>query len=743
MPSNVPNKPLQDYPFPSIIADSLLEERSSSWTENFQPVEPGTPFKAPPTHSVAEAAKYSGTISLGQRAGKDNEFQQRFWATIPHTQDVYNYEQEDDQQAYGYPSFNRKYFELRDQYPTLKRVPLTPLTGLYGIRITAGGSGYLPAPSPPPNVACNNGATAIAVVDPADGSIAKITLKAEGANCTTVVTIDAPPVGGTQATATGILQPASCVLVSETAVPAPAPWDSLYLLVTRVYKTLPGPIITEFSAHNNGIPILISRQERASTDLFTDGEFVPPLINVSSITTGASVVVTLAADHGLPLGAYVTFAGTNSTPPIDGNLRITAIPASNEVTVTPAAPVTIAGTLAGTMKGTNRIVRELKPTKNANIKIKIESMLAVADLSPFFENVLCSKEYPFPDFLKLVTLYIDIARSSSTGNTSSTSKSWGGAPGLPRQYGYRGPCPARRLRRYFDGPPPDSFAGANTVTISIATPAVVLWTAHGLAAGDPVSFDTTGALPTGLTKNIQYYVSSTSLAADSFCVSSTVANALAGTNINTSGTQSGVQSAYRFRPTFIMVSGGTISIEGGASSFSRSGGGTNHSESQSNSWRSGSIGPCLHDDNLAITYVSASGVMLGSIAITSIVASSSSVATVQTATPHGLNEGDYVTISGSATVPSVDGLWSIHLINSTSFQIFPPLITTGSTNHGTMLATGQAKAFLDLPNSFPAKLNQGDIIVLMEQPQKTGVAGLWEWYFWFIYIPYTSGQAPA
>jgi hypothetical protein len=85
----------------------------------------------------------------------------------------------------------------------------------------------------------------------------------------------------------------------------------------------------------------------------------------------------------------------------------------------------------------------------------------------------------------------------------------------------------------------ESLSGgtSQTVTITIASPGVVTWTAHGLAAGTPVAFSTTGALPTGLTAGTVYYVKSP--ATDSFSVSATVS----GSAINTSGTQSGTHTA--------------------------------------------------------------------------------------------------------------------------------------------------------------------------------------------------------
>lgn len=79
---------------------------------------------------------------------------------------------------------------------------------------------------------------------------------------------------------------------------------------------------------------------------------------------------------------------------------------------------------------------------------------------------------------------------------------------------------------------------ADTCTITIATPAVITQTAHEYVLGDAIKFSTTGALPTGLTANVIYYV--TNPTTSTFNVSTTLANAIAGTKINTTGTQSGV-----------------------------------------------------------------------------------------------------------------------------------------------------------------------------------------------------------
>ena len=75
-----------------------------------------------------------------------------------------------------------------------------------------------------------------------------------------------------------------------------------------------------------------------------------------------------------------------------------------------------------------------------------------------------------------------------------------------------------------------------SVNVSIASPCVVSLSANRLNTGDIVSFSTTGALPTGLTAGVSYYVISP--ATDTFQVSATAG----GAAINTTGSQSGVHT---------------------------------------------------------------------------------------------------------------------------------------------------------------------------------------------------------
>lgn len=77
---------------------------------------------------------------------------------------------------------------------------------------------------------------------------------------------------------------------------------------------------------------------------------------------------------------------------------------------------------------------------------------------------------------------------------------------------------------------------AATVTISIATRALVTWTAHGLRDGTPVTFSTTGALPTGITAGQRYYTRDVTTNSFKLC------DRPGGTAITTSGSQSGTHT---------------------------------------------------------------------------------------------------------------------------------------------------------------------------------------------------------
>lgn len=90
-----------------------------------------------------------------------------------------------------------------------------------------------------------------------------------------------------------------------------------------------------------------------------------------------------------------------------------------------------------------------------------------------------------------------------------------------------------------------------TVTITIAAPGVVSDTGHALNTGDKIYLTTTGALPTGLSASTTYYV--VKIDANSYSLASTRANAVAGTKITTTGSQSGTHSRFSGALTFSSI----------------------------------------------------------------------------------------------------------------------------------------------------------------------------------------------
>lgn len=82
------------------------------------------------------------------------------------------------------------------------------------------------------------------------------------------------------------------------------------------------------------------------------------------------------------------------------------------------------------------------------------------------------------------------------------------------------------------------FRKSSDVTVTIASPGVVTWAAHGLSNGALVRLDTFGALPTGLAAGTDYFV--VNAATNTFQLSATSG----GAAINTTGTQAGIHTAY-------------------------------------------------------------------------------------------------------------------------------------------------------------------------------------------------------
>ena len=96
---------------------------------------------------------------------------------------------------------------------------------------------------------------------------------------------------------------------------------------------------------------------------------------------------------------------------------------------------------------------------------------------------------------------------------------------------------------YADGDRVTIISPSATVTMTIASPCVVTWTAHGLPDKTPVRFTTTGALPTGITAGQIYFTRDGTDSANALKLSLTPG----GAAINTAGSQSGTHTGFATR----------------------------------------------------------------------------------------------------------------------------------------------------------------------------------------------------
>lgn len=90
----------------------------------------------------------------------------------------------------------------------------------------------------------------------------------------------------------------------------------------------------------------------------------------------------------------------------------------------------------------------------------------------------------------------------------------------------------------------------SVVAISNGSPAVVTWTGHGLEYDTPVSFSTSGVLPTGITPGTTYYIMRDGYTENSFQIS---ADPRSADPINTSSAGSGEHNCVSENVTFIRL----------------------------------------------------------------------------------------------------------------------------------------------------------------------------------------------
>jgi len=205
-----------------LVEDVLLDA-------GYTPVLIGTPRKGASNYRLVSQKEADGD--------GDKQYMRRVWATSQNAQEAHNLSLKYLEGSHAAPTYIRKYTILKSAYAALTAG--TPLTAVIGIALTAGGSGYLTAPTV--TFSGGSGAGAAAIAQIRDGAVVALLLTAEGTGYVTTPTVAFSGGGGTGATATASIQDQTAILIDQEAAPEQGEMGNLFYSVTRVWQTLPGP----------------------------------------------------------------------------------------------------------------------------------------------------------------------------------------------------------------------------------------------------------------------------------------------------------------------------------------------------------------------------------------------------------------------------------------------------------------------------------------------------------------------
>jgi hypothetical protein len=213
------------------------------------PISPDS-YKALPYGSPHESYDTTGLVLVRQRQIKATDNQiwvTRVYASRNINEDWYDYTLRYAGDVIANPIFIRSYHKLRNEFVPVARG--TPFKGVYRMIVTANGANYTSPPTVVFTGANTTPASANAIMSPPDDSgnmtVIGLELTDEGDGYTSAPTIVFSGGGGSGATATAYIQPAAAILIKEELVEIEnesPDLASLFVKVTRVYETLPGPL---------------------------------------------------------------------------------------------------------------------------------------------------------------------------------------------------------------------------------------------------------------------------------------------------------------------------------------------------------------------------------------------------------------------------------------------------------------------------------------------------------------------
>ena len=291
--------PAQEFVTPNINDVVVIEELPLVVGD--VPILNGTP-RTGDTAKLLVDQKY---ISKG---GTNERNVRRIYAAPRSAQDFYNaiykYTSEDNSSQV----FVRVYFELRSTYTA--RTKGNPLDTVINLALTTGGTGYTRA-TVAVGFSGGGGTGAAAVAEVQNGVVVSLQITNGGSGYTSAPTVAIT--GGTGATATASVQAgalnSSCILVAEEAVAADGELGSLFLKVTRVYMTLPGPWIIDYPVEPETRVSIQSKHRKCYSPDVVYFDVTDGVTNGTGIVTSATAGFTAAC-----VGSVLYISGSSVTP---------------------------------------------------------------------------------------------------------------------------------------------------------------------------------------------------------------------------------------------------------------------------------------------------------------------------------------------------------------------------------------------------------------------------------------------
>lgn len=256
-----PEVPVLSFPTPNPndrIITELVSKTKGEYREKF------------PGERHPNQRDYPNHVFLGQIATENHEYITEVYLNERAAQSQYNADIGFVGQSVSHPEFRRRYLVRRTAPASQGSTRGLPLTGVVHLTITNAGSSYEYAPTVSFSGGGGSGAEALAFVF--RGEVVALFITAEGSGYTSAPTVSFSSGGGSGAAATAHIQPTTAILVAEDFQRMPGePADSLFLIATRIYKTLPGPEVFSKSVRPDGTLERSSRQDVVASTLPTAG----------------------------------------------------------------------------------------------------------------------------------------------------------------------------------------------------------------------------------------------------------------------------------------------------------------------------------------------------------------------------------------------------------------------------------------------------------------------------------------